>query len=411
MFEKNIPYIKSKNANNVFINNKNQNFGINIYSKNLQPVKMTSLVQSAYDKTQMILNQQQQIQQYQSIVKNEQNKVINKINTVNYNKGIFENNERYNEVYFNKYGVFNNIEPALSKFAYVFFTKPNLNIANFYRYGNEYELKSDIFSMLTYNTDTVNGVPPIVTTEPIIDYHKYNSATNNISIKFPLIPILTNNIMNFDAQDITLKTNETGKNKRNKVVVEGLNYDNSVGSNEISTQFLETQNRTISTLFSYIVEYIHNVKYNKFSTSEYCRNNYYLDYAISIYYFLLAPDLMTITHYTKFTGVIPTNKPYSNTNWDRGEAKILKTNINLKYADRDDNNLQILKDFNSTLGSVYTINEFNSINKIVNAKYNWGAIPYVVIDNTNYKHKLLFSIVNNIQEQEGEINNERYKFI
>ena len=109
---------------------------------------------------------------------------------------------------------------------------------------------------------------------------------------------------------------------------------------------------SITLLHKVWVDYINAVKINRISPSRGTSSDstdYILekkvDYASSVYYFLLDADGCTIKYYAKYTGVFPTNVPYSAMSFKLGESNIKKLSIQYQYSFKEDLNPEILDEF------------------------------------------------------------------
>jgi len=407
--------IQSSKKDGTFVVNKNPNFGVDntsAVSKRIAYLKKLESVASLDDKTRTELtNERRNLEKDLQTSKSET--LLDDLKNARNKMGLYDNAQDLNKYFFNRFAVYNNMDFATNTHAYVFFTRPDIEIANFYLYPNEYELREDVLSLLTspgYNKVMVD--PNISVKDKITSITDGSAYMQN----GPFIPLLTNMASNFDAQDVVIKTDDTNKTKRGIQLSSATGYDDSISGGEFTVNYPELSNYEITWLHSYWVEYMQQVKYNKFTAKQYNRYNFYLDYAVSAYFFYLDMDAMTIKYYSRYVGVFPMNKPFSVFNWDRGETKTIKVGIQYHYNLKEDNDLQILKDFNALSGVPTNSSDLQLLMKKygtninstkvasnggkniseygrsgVNMSENWGTQPFIYIDPVTYRHKLFFN--------------------
>lgn len=260
--------------------------------------------------------------------------------------------------YANKYNHINrfrNVEGTdyfSSGIAYVFMTKPHLNLAKqkdiydpflrMMRDGN-----SELCKQTIANLDA-----------------KYGNGDG----KF--INIITNSAETFETKDNILKTKEDGETWVGDKIVFGDNQTESLGADTFNIEYTEYNDMALTYLHKTWVDYIHAVKRNKLhpykSTDTYNTGGCdyvqlkIIDYVSSVYYFVLDPDGHTIRYFSKYTGVFPTSIPYSAMSFKLGDSNLRKLNITYQYSFKEDLDPRILDEFAALSGTVE--NDFTYIN-------------------------------------------------
>lgn len=259
----------------------------------------------------------------------------------------------------NKYGVLDGNESGYDKgWAYLFFTTPSLNIRSNSATGvQNYTTKESAQKDWAYiaNVGRVeNGVPfnafmlGMAEKDPgLLD------CLNNRLPKTPaIIPFLTNRFKSFDPKDTSLKTKNFGETPRgNRLMLPGSLID-SIGPDQFTVTFEETSNLDITKLHKVWTEYIYNVSIGEFYPNPEDVQNRVIDYLCSMYYMTLRPDGRTIEYFCKYTGVAPLNVNYSVFGHRRGDfAGNMEVSIPYMYNYKEDMTVDIIMDFNKSLGS------------------------------------------------------------
>lgn len=205
---------------------------------------------------------------------------------------------------------------------YVFFTKPELNLKN-----------------ASSKTGFLND----------IKHNDYDKIIKILSGGGPgsFINPLSNNCSNFNTSDDVLKTVETMKSFNGWSVMYAKNLDESKGQGTVSFKFKENKYLDMYYFHKIWCEYASCVYNGTISPSEYCIDNALIDYAVSIYYFLVDSDGKTIRFYSKLFGAFPTAVPNSAFAYDDGSSyDNLEINVPYQYTAKEDNNPIILLEFN-----------------------------------------------------------------
>ena len=294
-----------------------------------------------------------------------------------YNKfSIYSLGKPLNESYwlnkFNRYKLSEFSEPHVGGLSYVFFVKPDLNL-------------NDI-AIRTLNIDPglpntfMNDIKNLLMTTPSEPHNGLNPTPG-------FIPLLTNLSENFEVQDYSIRNIESYQTFRGfKLNIPGSGMD-SVAGGTFSINYTELDSLPVTYLHKIWLDYIDCIRIGKYSSDKFKarsrhRNRKIADYYSSVFYITVAPDGETIQYFCKLTGVFPLNIPYSAFNWNEGERKITKLNINYAYSYKEDMNIVTLEnDFKRIYSSGY-----ESAKNLANT---WMEYPYIVL--VGNKRKLKFS--------------------
>lgn len=222
-------------------------------------------------------------------------------------------------------------------FAYIFFTRPDLNILKRASGTTNFTLVNQVkndakYSYLWKNNpwclkSLVDGGNP---------YHK-------------LMTFLSNEALSFEVGDIVLKTHEHGETYNGHKVIYGRSDIESNVAGELSVRYIDTVNLDVYKLHLAWVDYINKVSRGIYSPKRDYVKTKILDYACSCYYFLCGPDGSTILYWQKLTGVFPVNTGENIFSWDSGTL-LAKPEINIKY----------MYSFKTPMDPI-TIGEFNTL--------------------------------------------------
>lgn len=201
-------------------------------------------------------------------------------------------------------------------FAYVFFTRPDLNIASYsdgkWSLSKQARVDTKYDYIMKNNPNTIkslvgNGNP----------HHKF-------------LVLLSNEAKSFEVSDHVLKTVEHGETYTGGKIIYGKSDHESNSAGEISIRYVDSVNLDIFKLHTIWVDYINKVYRGIFSPKREYIQNRILDYASSCYYILCGPDGSTILYWQKLTGVFPVNTGENAFSWDSGTL-LSKPEINIKY--------------------------------------------------------------------------------
>jgi len=203
-------------------------------------------------------------------------------------------------------------------FAYVFFTRPDLNILQQGASAHELVLNDQVKMDGKYGY-IFNNNPWSM---------KSLVKAGNASHKF--MPFLSNEALSLEVSDTVIKTIEHGETYNGHRIVYGATDQESVSAGEVSIRYIDTVNLDVFKLHLIWVDYINKVSRGIFSPSPEYLKGHILDYAASCYYFLCGADGSTILYWQKLTGVFPVNTGENVFSWDSGTL-LAKPEINIKY--------------------------------------------------------------------------------
>jgi hypothetical protein len=254
----------------------------------------------------------------------------------------------YNQ--FNRFRIMQGLNFIVSPFAYIFFTKPDLNFSN--------ENLANDPSLFNLSKDP-KGIEIMknLTCSPF-------KGLSNPGQGF--IKLLTNMAENFDNSDISFRTDnfvETFRGYKMQLPIDDID-STTVGN--FSINYTEIFNLPITLLHKTWLDYIRGLRFGNLKPSDYCRKNRIIDFMCSVFYFELAEDNRHIEYYSKFTGVFPLNVPYSAYSWSVGEAKLKRLSIQYAYNFKEDLNPEILEDFRQLTSST------GNSQKPYNFENNWA---------------------------------------
>lgn len=251
----------------------------------------------------------------------------NNLNIGNINPDLIKNNTLTK---FNRFKIAYPETVLTKTFAYLFFTRPDLN------------LFSD-----------KNTLIPKVSNDPFYYYMFKNNKDlllsltgRNFSYAHDFNPFLSNKAGSFELKDEYVDTDEYGETFTGWKIKYGKNNVKSKSADAFSITYTDDNNYNIYKIHKAWVDYISKVYRGEFSPTRSNIINRTIDYACSVYYFLCGADGETILFWTKYTGVFPTTIPSSRSSWDGGVGKAPEYNINYEYSWKEDMMPTSLAEFN-----------------------------------------------------------------
>lgn len=241
---------------------------------------------------------------------------------------------------------------------FLFMTKPDLNIVS-----NGGTTSEDLGSI---------PLQSMANTHPeVLRMLSYSTCSGEYGGVF--LPIISNRCNGYDVPDITLKTQEFGETFRGWKFIYGRHTVDSRSRYDFSLSFDDNRDGTIYNLIRAWVQYIEDVNIGSIKTKPQYIMNRVLDYAVSVYFFIVSEDGETIIYYSKDTGVFPTSIPSSAYSMDK-EGKKGGFNLSVQFASmvHEEMNPAILHDFNG----------ISNINVSNNVGGNTGKLGD---ENVNYK--------------------------
>jgi hypothetical protein len=261
-----------------------------------------------------------------------------------------ENLTKFETFFANRY-----LDPFVSGYSFIFITKPSLFIYpnkpestglsdddfNIQRLAYENMTKDHFFSQFLIS-ETMNDNDKILVEQLSYTMQRFSLPYN----KNNFIPLFTNRIKNFETTDLVIEQQDTYETKQGFKLPMPTHKTNSISSNTLSLDLMETQNLDITKMISLWVNYISNITDGTFYANPEMVRKGVIDYMSSIYYFVLEPDGKTIKYWAKYTGCWPTTVPYSTLRYTKGEQQAVDLSISFVYTSKEDMSPAILEDFN-----------------------------------------------------------------
>jgi hypothetical protein len=202
-------------------------------------------------------------------------------------------------------------------FAYVFFTRPDLNIltgggSSYSLYGKNVDKDKKYKYLWENNPWCLKSL--VSNSNP---YHKF-------------MVLLSNEAKSFEVGDVVLKTVEHGETYNGNKLIYGQSDQESNAAGEVSIRYVDSVNLDIFKLHLVWTDYINKVSRGIFEPKRQYMMSRILDYASSCYYFLCGADGSTILYWQKLTGIFPVNTGENAFSWDSGSL-LTKPEINIKY--------------------------------------------------------------------------------
>lgn len=260
---------------------------------------------------------------------------------------------------------------------YVFFTKPDLNIALDDQFGGKRPGPlSDLGPMMSWLSTSHSVMVAELTQDSNSDHFfmtKMSSCCTGI-----------------DVADEMLETTEHGETFTGLKVVYGTTILKSKTAGTVSVAFEDDNMLSIYKMIKLWTEYISAVYRGLARPKVTYLTRHILDYAVSIYYFLCANDGETILFFSKYTGCFPTATP-SSTFADRVDTRIKKPNYSVQfaYSRKDDCNPMHLFEFDKLSGGSKEHNPIYNPDTLRAARSFVGP-PYIHTTDGNYIYKLRF---------------------
>lgn len=254
----------------------------------------------------------------------------------NISKGYFSDLQKKMYNSFNRNKVAFPDKELTKTFAYVFFTRPDLNIlkrgsSTSFALTDQVQYDKKYYYLWKNNQWCLKSL--VDSGSP---YHKF-------------MVFLSNEAKSFEVGDVVLKTHEHGETYNGHKIIYGRSDIESNVAGEMSIRYIDTVNLDVFKLHLAWVDYINKVSRGVFSPKREYIKGKIIDYACSCYYILCGPDGNTILYWQKLTGVFPVNTSENAFSWDTGTL-LAKPEINIKY----------MYSFKNTMDP-YILHEFNTL--------------------------------------------------
>ena len=173
------------------------------------------------------------------------------------------------------------------------------------------------------------------------------------------MPYLTTRIESLQLPDYKINTNTIVQPYTKYTIPYTTSAIESSTGGSFSINFREDKYYSIHKLFYAWIYYQHNVMKNIFRPkTKYLRYNA-LDYATSIYDFIVDDTGENIIYWSKYTGCVPTEVPMSDLSFNRNSGAETKTSVEFAYFYCEHMDRNILMDFQyNSLGYIAMNNYF-----------------------------------------------------
>jgi signal peptidase I len=276
--------------------------------------------------------------------------MADKYTNINKDQAGIENLVKFETFFANRY-----LDPFVTGYSFIFVTKPSLFIypnkpeassasdrnSNIEKLAYENMTRDQFFSQFLIS-ETMNDSDKILVEQLSYGSRRFSLPYN----KNNFMPIFTNRIKNFETTDLIIEQQDAYETKQGFKLPMPTYKTASITSGTIGLDLMETQNLDITKMMGIWVNYISNITDGTFNANPEMIRRGIIDYMSSIYYFVLEPDGKTIKYWAKYTGCWPTNVPFSNLRFTKGEQQQVDVNISFVYTSKEDMNPAILEDFN-----------------------------------------------------------------
>lgn len=227
--------------------------------------------------------------------------------------------------------------------AYVFFTRPDLNILNVSGDGSTF-----------LNTQTAN-IPEFFYLS-MNDKDVLKALTSKFSTKHQFHPFLSNMVNSFELSDEYIETNEVGETLTGYKIQYGGSDVKSKTSGKFSVDFSDNNRLQVYKSVKIWEQYISSVYRGELSPKREYMQSRVLDYAVSAYYILCDATIDNkILFWSKYYGVFPTNSPSAELSWSKGKMLGMpQYNVSFAYAFKEDFSPLALAEFNELSDSDLT---------------------------------------------------------
>lgn len=265
-----------------------------------------------------------------------------------------------------------------SYMAFVFFTRPDLNI--FEKNGNPKAPWTDFES---YSHHLLGG-----------DNIKITRALTDVSPS-EFLPFLTQRAKGFSVGSRSLKTIEKGNTYQGINVTYGLHNADHRKGKTFNIEYVNDRYLSVWKLHSAWRDYIDIISFrNKAAPKrEYIYPYPTLDYAVSAYYFVTKRDASTLVYWQKFLGVFPIEVP--DDIFSSQSGPIFEQSLSIQYACSiisELNSLSVLEDFAGlTAGkSRIPVKKFAVGRKGLRVNPVLSAIPFISTNDKRNEFYLLW---------------------
>ena len=224
---------------------------------------------------------------------------------------------------------------GLSTKSFIFVTRPDLNLYHESDNGsvNGWAMNPDLKRLPCFKyIARMRGTPeaPGIGSKIMASLEYW--GTNGAS---PWLAVFTNQANGYSVIDRELDTTEMGETFHgNKIIYAEPTFKHKIGGT-VQIPFTERRDLTLYYTLRMWVEYIQAVSVGFCSPRIEHKQNYELDYAVSLFYITTDETMENILYWEKLTGLIPLTVPDSFFEWSEGNgAREMKYSINFAYSFR-----------------------------------------------------------------------------
>jgi hypothetical protein len=217
------------------------------------------------------------------------------------------------------------------------------------------------------------------------------SGTSNKS-RF-MLP-LSNLAVKYTATDTKLETLDYSETWDKHKIVIGTSDKDSKMAGTLQIEYMENNNLLIMKTHNLWKNYIDKCFRGDIITPQALSNitvarnstfsDSFIDYAASLYHFVVMPDGETLIYWAKYTGLFPINLPWSIFTSDDASINLPESvGIEYQYSFKEEMNLYVLRDFNTlSYGTPTRYNKselyFEGSTVDINVKGNENVYPRIV---------------------------------
>lgn len=192
---------------------------------------------------------------------------------------------------------------------------------------------------------------------------KINGVTRQLTIH-AFIPYLTSRVESLQLPDYTIKQNTLVQPYTKYSIPYTTSAIESSTGGTFDITFREDRYFSIHKLFYGWLYYMNGVMRNIFRPKDRYLMYNALDYATSIYDFIVDDTGENVVYWAKYTGVIPTSVPMSDLSFNRGGAAETKVSVSFAYFYCEHMNQEALVDFNYNSMGYICMNTWAGNNKL-----------------------------------------------
>lgn len=283
--------------------------------------------------------------------------------------------------------------PLITGYNYIFFTCPRLSLLE-----SQFNTSSIQDASTYYKNNARQLGLPMEDNDSIYDSNIITALAGGGGL-YKFIPLLTNMAVKYSSTDEKLDTMDYAETWNKFKIVIGTSNQDSRLAGTFQIEYLEDDELHIMKLHKLWSNYIEkaflgdivsiaalkaagNDNAGAFSAGV-------IDYMSSMYHFSTLPDGKTLTYWCKYTGIFPTNNPFSVFTSDDGTVNINgSVPIEYQYSFKDEMRIHILEDFNivsSNASKKYDPND-SSINYFDHGSVKLRSIaeyPRIIKDTKN----------------------------